>query len=206
MMRRMLSSAAQTVASYLASLPEQRREPIARLRQLISKRLPAGFEECMEYGMISYVVPLSRYPKTYNGKPLALASLASQKQYMSLYLMSVYGDPETERWLSESFQRAGKRLDMGKSCVRFKSLEDLPLDVIGDVIARVSLDQYIARYERARGLTVQARVAGAGRAAPATKQATARNGTRKKKAAKKAARSKAAFVPRTKAAKKRGRA
>ena len=78
----MTSSNAQTVASYLQALPEERREPIAKLRQLIVKRLPAGFEECMAFGMISYVVPLARYPKTYNGQPLALASRPSQKQYM----------------------------------------------------------------------------------------------------------------------------
>lgn len=147
----MLPSAARTVTSYLASLPEGRRKPIAELRRLLLQRLPAGFEERMEYGMISYVVPLSRYPDTYNGKPLAIASLASQKQYMSLYLMSVYGDPEIERWFAEGFRRAGKRLDMGKSCVRFRALDELPLQVIGDAIARVSVDEYIAGYERARG-------------------------------------------------------
>jgi hypothetical protein len=144
-------SAAGTVATYLVALPAERREAISSLRQLILQRLPPGFEECMEFGMINYVVPLSRYPKTYNGKPLSLAALASQKQYMSLYLMAVYGDPEAERGLSEGFRRAGKRLDMGKSCLRFRSLADLPLDVVGDALARVSVDQYIALYERAGG-------------------------------------------------------
>lgn len=175
----MLPSAAPTVQSYLAALPEARRQPLAKLRQLILRRLPAGFEECMEYGMISYVVPLSRYPETYNGKPLALASLASQKQYMALYLMSVYGNLETKRWLSEGFRRAGKRLDMGKACVRFRALEDLPLDVIGDVIARVSVDEYLAAYERARGLTSKARANGAG----PIRQPAAGNAPAKKKAA-----------------------
>lgn len=186
----MMSSAAQTVTSYLASLPEGRREPIARLRQLILKRLPAGFEECMEYGMISYVVPLSRYPETYNRKPLALASLASQKQHMALYLMSVYGEPDTERWLAEQFQQAGKRLDMGKSCIRFKALADLPLDVIGDAIARVSVDEYIAVYERARGLTSGARTVSAARAPGSglsrKKAVAGRKAVKKKAAGKKA--------------------
>ena len=142
---------AQTVASYLAELPEQRRVALAELRQLIQDHLPAGFEECMEFGMPSYVVPLARYPQTYNGRPLMLAALASQKQHMSLYLLGVYGDPETERWLSEAFRRAGKRLDMGKSCLRFKSLEELPLSVIGEVIERLDVDAFIALHERARG-------------------------------------------------------
>lgn len=164
MLQGMLSSAAPSVTSYLASLPEERRAPISTLRQLIRKRLPAGFEECMEYGMISYVVPLARYPRTYNGQPLSLAALASQKQSMSLYLMSVYGDRETERWFAEAVRRSKRRLKMGKACIRFKALEELPLDVIGDTIARLSVDEYIAVYERARGLAPGARGNGAGRA------------------------------------------
>lgn len=159
---------------------------MAALRQLILRRLPAGFEEGMEYGMISYVVPLSRYPETYNGKPLMLAALASQKQYMALYLMSVYGDAETERWFAEGFRRAGKRLDMGKSCVRFRALEALPLDVIGEAIARVSVAEYIAGYERVRGVTPSARQS---RAKPARLEAPARQQAAvKKKAARSAVR------------------
>ena len=141
------------MADYLEALPEERRAAIAALRRLIIQRLPSGFEECMEFGMISYVVPLSRYPRTYNGKPLMLAALASQKQYMSLYLLAVYSDRETERWFVEGFERTGKRLNMGKSCVRFRSLADLPLDVIGDAIARVGVDDFIAQQETARGST-----------------------------------------------------
>src|SRR5688572_19571302 len=181
----MMKSTAQTVAAYLDALPGERREPIASLRQLILRHLPAGFEEQMEYGMISYVVPLSRYPKTYNGKPLLLASLASQKQYMSLYLQAVYGDAEIERWFTGAFQHAGKRLDMGKSCVRFKSLSDLPLEVIGDAIARLSVEEYIALYERARGQT-----AGASRKAATRASSPSRTGRKKvaKKASKKAKR------------------
>ena len=98
----------------------------------------------MQYGMISYVVPLERYPDTYNGLPLAVASLADQKRYMSLYLMGVYGDESAETWLRERWP-ADKKLDMGKSCLRFRRLDDLPLDLIGEVIARTSVDDFIAR-------------------------------------------------------------
>src|SRR5687767_5900113 len=100
-------SAASTVKEYIASLPPERARAIAELRQLIVEHLPEGIEECMAFGMIGYVVPLSRYPETYNGQPLMLAALASQKAYMSLYLMCVYGDPETQRWFAEGFRRAG---------------------------------------------------------------------------------------------------
>ena len=98
------------------------------------------------------MVPLERYPKTYNRQALQYAALASQKNYVSLYLMNVYGNEETERWFLDSYKASGKRLDMGKSCVRFKSVEDLPLDLVGETIARTSVDDYIALYETARGL------------------------------------------------------
>jgi hypothetical protein len=105
----------------------------------------------MQYGMIGWYVPLDRFPDTYNGQPLGLAGLANQKHYMSLYLNSVYGDRETESWFRERFAASGKRLDMGKSCVRFRALDDLPLDVIGETIARVDLEHYLAHYLKARG-------------------------------------------------------
>lgn len=149
----MRSEAARSVESYVAGLPEPRREALSALRQVIRKHLPWGYEEGMSFGMPSYHVPLSRYPRTYNGQPLTLAAFASQKNHMSLYLMGVYGDRDTERWLSEAFRQAGKRLDMGKSCLRFTALEQLPLDVIGEVIGRVTVEAFIARYEASRGLT-----------------------------------------------------
>ena len=102
--------------------------------------------------MISYVVPLERYPKTYNRQALQYAALASQKNYVSLYLMNVYGNEETESWFVNSYRASGKRLDMGKACVRFKRIDDLPLDLIGETIARTSVDDFIALYEKARGL------------------------------------------------------
>jgi hypothetical protein len=117
----------------------------------VRRNLPEGFEEGMQYGMIGWYVPLDRFPDTYNGQPLGLAALANQKHYVSLYLNSVYGDPETEAWFRARFRASGKTLDMGKSCVRFRRLEDVPLDVIGETIARVDLERYLDQYLQARG-------------------------------------------------------
>jgi Domain of unknown function (DU1801) len=152
----------QTPDEYIASLPEDRREAIAAVRNVVRDNLPPGFEEGMQYGMIGWYVPLERLPDTYNGQPLGLAGLASQKNYMSLYLNTVYGDPKTERWFRERYAASGKRLNMGKSCVRFTRLEDLPLDVIGDTIARADVDRYLAQYAEARGSSRAARNAKAG--------------------------------------------
>jgi hypothetical protein len=139
-----------TVDAYLAGLPDGRREAMAALRKLIVKNLPKGFRETTEYGMICYGVPLETYPDTYNGKPLAYLALASQKNHMALYAMSLYSDPDKERRFREEFRKAGKKLDMGKSCVRFRTLEDLPLAVIGKLVAGTSVKEFIAAYERAR--------------------------------------------------------
>ena len=147
----MASSAAKTPDEYIASLPPDRREAISAMREVVRRNLPAGYEEGMEFGMIAWYVPLERFPDTYNGHPLGIAALASQKNHMSLYLNAVYGDPETEHWFRERWARTGKKLDMGKSCVRFRRLDDLPLDLIGETIARVPVDAYLARYEAARG-------------------------------------------------------
>lgn len=145
-----MQSAAQTVDEYLAGLPEERRHALSAVREVILRHLPAGFAEGMQYGMIGYCVPLSRYPKTYNGQPLAYAALASQKNYMSLYLMGIYGNGQAESWFREEFRLRGKKLDMGKSCVRFRKLEDLPLDVIGQAIALETIDGFIQKYEHSR--------------------------------------------------------
>ena len=104
----------------------------------------------MQYGMIGYFVPLARYPKTYNRQPLGLAGLASQKRYMALYLSCVYSDQDETSWFKDQWTATGKKLDMGKSCVRFRKLDDVPLDVVGDAIAHVSVDEFIAAYERSR--------------------------------------------------------
>lgn len=146
----MVKSDAATVEAYLAELPPDRREAIAEARRTILANLPDGYEEQMSFGMIGYVVPLSRYPNTYNKEPLALAALASQKRHMAVYLNNVYGDPATLEWFTAAYAASGKRLDMGKSCVRFKRLADLPLDVIGETVARTSLEDFIAFYESAR--------------------------------------------------------
>lgn len=136
-----------SVAQYLAQLPADRRAAIAAVRDTINANLPAGYVEGIQYGMIGWCVPLSRYPDTYNGQPLGLAALASQKQHMALYLMSVYGDPALEAWFKRAYAASGKPLDMGKSCVRFKSLDALPLDVIAEAIRKVPVDAFLACYE-----------------------------------------------------------
>ena len=146
----MVSSKAKTVREYLASLPAERRAAVAAVRETILEHLADGFEEGMQYGMISYFIPLSRYPNTYNEQPLAVASLGSQKGHMALYLMNVYGDRELERWFTAAFRKAGKKLAMGKSCVRFKTAEDLPLDVIGKAIGKTTPAKFIATYEASR--------------------------------------------------------
>lgn len=147
------TSAPTTVDQYLASLPDDRRTAISAIRDVVNANLPGGFEEGIQYGMISWYVPLSVYPDTYNGQPLAIASLGSQKNHMALYLMTVYGDPTLDAWFRSAFAAAGKKLDMGKSCVRFKALDALPLEVIGETIGKVAPDQYIARAKAAHATT-----------------------------------------------------
>jgi hypothetical protein len=146
----MAKSSATTVEEYLAELPAERRAVVAAVRDVVRRHLPEGYQETMNWGMISYEVPLERYPDTYNGQPLNYAALAAQKNYYALYLPSVYQSPEQEAWLREEFAKARKRLDLGKSCVRFKRLEDLPLDAIGRVVGSTSPEQFIARYEAGR--------------------------------------------------------
>jgi Domain of unknown function (DU1801) len=148
-----VQSKANTVGQYLADLPPDRREAINAVRKVILKNLPDGFEEAMQYGMISYVVPFKLFPAGYHcdpSQPLCFAGLASQKNHMAIYLCTIYGHKGTEEWFRKAYKASGKKLDMGKSCVRFKRLEDLPLDVIGQAIARVPVDKYIRAYEKAR--------------------------------------------------------
>ncbi len=146
----MARSEAKTVEEYLAGLPEDRREALAEVRRIILANLPEGYEEGMQYGMIGYAVPLDRFPGTYNGQPLGYAALASQKNYMSLYLNNVYGDAEMDRDFRGRFAEAGKKLDMGKSCVRFKRVDDLALDAVAEAIRATPVDEFISRYEAAR--------------------------------------------------------
>ncbi|MBL9014168.1 MAG: DUF1801 domain-containing protein [Myxococcales bacterium] len=147
----MVSSKATTPAAYLAGLPADKRAVIAAVRDVVNANLPDGYVEGIQYGMLGWYVPLERYPDTYNGQPIGIAALAAQKSYHALYLMSVYGDPATEAWFKRAFAKAGKKLDMGKSCVRFKQLDDLPLDVIGEAIARLPVEKLIAQHDRVHG-------------------------------------------------------
>ena len=146
----MASSKAATVEAYLQELPEDRREVVTTVRDVILRNLPDGYTETMAWGMITWEIPLERYPTTYNGQPLGYAALAAQKNNYSLYLLGVYANPEQEAALREAFRREGKKLDMGKSCVRFKKTADLPLDAIGQLIAATTPEQYIERYEASR--------------------------------------------------------
>lgn len=148
-----MASKATTIAEYLDELPEDRRAAISAVRKVVLDNLPAGYEEIMQYGMIGYVVPHSLFPPGYHcdpKQPLTYASLGNQKNYMAIYLMGVYGDGPLAEWFRTAYLATGKRLDMGKSCVRFKRLEDLPLDVIGQTIARVTPQAYIDHYQALR--------------------------------------------------------
>ena len=142
-----------TVEEYLASLPDERREAIEAVRNEILANLPDGYEEAMNWGMISYQVPLAVNPDTYNGQPLLYAALANQKNHMAVYLTAVYAREESRLAFLEAYQATGKRVDIGKSCVRFKKLEDLPLELIGKTIASTSVESFITEVEQARQST-----------------------------------------------------
>ncbi|MEY4070969.1 MAG: hypothetical protein RL721_1583 [Candidatus Eisenbacteria bacterium] len=132
-----------TVATYLAALPEDRRKSLKAVRALVRANLPEGYREALAHGMIVWQVPLRAYPDTYNGEPLMLAALASQKAHMSLHLMGPYLMPALDRRLRAGFRRAGLRLDMGRACVRFRSLADLAPDAIADTIAALPMERFI---------------------------------------------------------------
>ena len=142
----MVGSAAATVADYLDSLDPGRRAEIAAVRDLVNARLPAGYAEVMAHGMIGWVIPLADFPDTYNKQPLVYAALAAQKNANSLYLNCVYASPGRVERLREAWTAAGKALDMGKSCIRFKCASDLALDVVGDEIAATAPAEFIAFY------------------------------------------------------------
>jgi hypothetical protein len=144
-----MQSDATTVAQYLAELPADRRAAIEAVRQTILANLPDGYEEAINWGMIVYQVPLARYPNTYNGQPLAYAALASQKNHMAVYLTGIYADDEIRQAFEAAYRATGKRYDVGKSCVRFRKLDDLPLALIGESVARFGVDAFIAQVEKA---------------------------------------------------------
>ncbi len=145
-----MQSSAQTVEDYLAELSPDRQHAMGEVRKTILDNLPDGFQEIMDFGMIGYVIPLETYPNTYNGHPLQYAALASQKNYMSLYLMCIYAHEESRMWFMNELEKRGKKLNIGKACIRFKKLEDLPLDLVGEAIAHASVEGYIDIYESAR--------------------------------------------------------
>ena len=147
----MVQSKTKTVKEYLDDLPADRRKEIAKVRSVVRKNLPKGYRERMEWGLISYEVPLETYPDTYNKKPLCYVALAAQKNYYALYLMGAYAKPGQPEELADAFAKAGKKLDMGKSCLRFKKPEDLPLEAIGRIIADIPPDEMIAFARSARG-------------------------------------------------------
>ena len=140
----------KTVQDYIASLPQDRQEAILAVRDVVVKNLPKGVEEGIQYGMIGYFIPHSVYPDGYHcnpSEPLPFAHIASQKNHMAVYLMCIYGKDEHVEWFKNAWQKTGKRLDMGKSCVRFKKLENVALDVIGKAVKKVSVKQFVAHYE-----------------------------------------------------------
>jgi hypothetical protein len=143
----MVASAATTVEQYLADLPPERRAVVATVRDFVNAHLPPGYAEAMAFGMIGWGIPLSRYADTYNGQPLCYVGLAAQKNAYSLYLMGCYLDSAEDRALRAAYAQAGRKLDMGKSCLRFKGLDGLLFDAIGRIIASLPVDAYIARYE-----------------------------------------------------------
>ncbi len=146
----MVRSAATTVDAYLAQLPDDRRDVAATLRDLVLAHLPDGYVEAMNWGMPSYEVPLARYPATYNGQPLGYAAFAAQKNHYALYLGCIYIDPARERALRDAFTAIGRTPDLGKSCLRFRKLEELPLAALGELIAATPVEEFIALHERSR--------------------------------------------------------
>lgn len=149
-----MTSDAKTPEEYIANLPEDRREAVGKLRDVIRENLPPGFQETMGYGMLTYSVPLSTYPKGYHvGKdvPLGLISVASQKNFIAVYHMGVYGDPNLLNWFTEEYRnRVPTKLDMGKSCIRFKKPDQIPFDLIGELATKLTPEAWIEIYERAR--------------------------------------------------------
>lgn len=146
----MVSSQAKTIEEYLSELPAERRAIVSKVRSVILEALPEGYEEVMNWGMISYQVPLERYPKTDNGQPLLYAGIAAQKGYYSLYLTSIFQDAKLAAKLQAAYKLSRKHLDMGKSCIRFMRIENLPLEVIGEIVASVSVEKFLETYEKAR--------------------------------------------------------
>ena len=140
----------KTPDEYISDLPEERKEAVSKLREIILRNLPEGFEEIM-FGMLGYVVPLRTYPKGYHttpGEPLPFMGLASQKNHIALYHMGVYFAPEVKAWFVEEYaKRVPTKLDMGKSCIRFRNPKNIPYDLIAELCMKISMEDYIIAYE-----------------------------------------------------------
>ncbi len=175
---------ATTVTEYLASLSPERRDAVNAVRKAINRVLPKGYQEGFQFGMVSWFVPLSTFPAGYGGnakQPLPLVSLGSQKNYMALYMICFYGQPALLDWFNAQYKKSGKKLDMGKGCLRFKALPDLALDVVEGTIARIPVAEYTAGYQAMR----DAMKKGKAKAKPATKSAPAKKAPARRKASKK---------------------
>lgn len=146
-----MQSKATTPDQYIAELPEDRKEIMQKLRETVKKNLPKGFEETMQYGMLGYVVPHSIYPDGYHCNPkdaLPFMALASQKNHVGFYHMGIYSDPDLMKWFTEEYPKhASNKLDMGKSCIRFKNPKNIPFELLGELTTKVSVDEWIAKYE-----------------------------------------------------------
>lgn len=145
-----MRSEADTVREYLDELPPERRETVATVRDWVRGALPDGYREGINFGMICWEIPLETYPDTYNGKPLGAVALASQKHHCSLYLHGPYMDPALTAAIERGFEAAGKRLDMGKSCIRFRKADDLPRETVEEAVAALDPDAFIRLYEASR--------------------------------------------------------
>jgi len=147
-----MQSKAATVDQYLAGLPADRKKAVSELRKVIKKNLPKGFREGMGYGMAGYAVPHSLYPAGYHcdpKQPLPFMGFASQKNFIAVYSMAVYADPKLQKWFTEEYAKAGVgKLDMGKSCIRFKNPEKIPYQLIGELASKVTPAEWIALYEK----------------------------------------------------------
>ena len=140
-----MKSDAKTVQEYLKEMAPERRQAIEKVRDVILKNLPDGFEEAMNWGMITYQVPLEVYPDTYNKQPLMYAALANQKNHMAVYLTGIYMDEKLNQDFEQKYKETGKRYDVGKSCVRFRKLDDLPLELIGESINAIEMEEFVKR-------------------------------------------------------------
>jgi hypothetical protein len=146
-----MQSKAATVDDYIDELPEDRKAAMKKLRAVVKKNLPKGFQECMNYGMIGYVVPHSKYPAGYHcdpKMPLPFMNIASQKNFIALYSMAMYANPKLLKWFTDGYSKVtGKKIDMGKSCMRYKKPEDIPYELIGELASKMTPDEWIGQYE-----------------------------------------------------------